>query len=378
MTVSCNDSNTIPKVPRAGEVFEEEQNSIQLMHNGLRILEGCYYGPWMTHIIEILKGHHEPQEELAFYEVLNQLKKQPSRWETPTILELGSFWAYYSMWFLSAIPGSRSFGIEPDPVYLEIGKQNFHLNNLKGVFLNAQVAAENDSKSVFNCESDGQSIIIPALNFPGLVETIGVREIDLVLVDIQGAETPLLTSLAQVLTTSKIRFILISTHDLEISGSPVTHQTALKLLIENGAHIISEHSVSESFSGDGFILASFFDEDKGLSVPISYNRSKNSLFGEWEPRLQTEFEKKDFEMPTSNILLEREFSLKITEAEEATMRKQHEIELELQHELKIVEEKEMEIIYLNSQLSTVLESKSWHVTKPLRTLANQIKKLRGR
>ena len=78
----------------------------------------------------------------------------------------------------------------------------------------------------------------------------------------------------------------ISTHDVEISGSPITHQSALELLVQSGAHIILEHSVSESFSGDGFILASFFDADKSLNIPISYNRSKNSLFGEWEPRMQ--------------------------------------------------------------------------------------------
>ena len=54
----------------------------------------------MTNIIEILKGHHEPQEEFAFFQVLEQLRRNPSPWGNPRMIELGSFWAYYSMWFL--------------------------------------------------------------------------------------------------------------------------------------------------------------------------------------------------------------------------------------------------------------------------------------
>ncbi len=378
MTVSCKDSAAIPKVPNAGEIVEEEPYSIQLMHNGLRIVEGCYYGPWMTHIIKILKGHHEPQEELAFYEVLKQLKAQPSAWDKPTILELGSFWAYYSMWFLSALPEGRSFGIEPDPAYLEIGRNNFNLNSLQGVFINAQVAAENSLTSTFKCESDGQNILIPAFNFPGLVDSVGVREIDLVLVDIQGAEIPLLSCLEEVLSTSKIRFMLISTHDMEISGSPVTHQTALELLIQNGAHIISEHSVSESFSGDGFILASFFDIDKGLSVPISYNRSKHSLFGEWEPRLEAELEKKKFELFEAISAIEVKNGLITREMKDAFKLQNNEFNLKLQGELAMIEQEEQEIIYLKSALTSVLESKSWKLTKPLRTFAGQIRKQKKR
>ena len=44
----------------------------QLMHNGSRkiILNSYSDTQWLTDVIYGLKGHHEPQEEKCFYEVL--------------------------------------------------------------------------------------------------------------------------------------------------------------------------------------------------------------------------------------------------------------------------------------------------------------------
>jgi FkbM family methyltransferase len=338
MTISCSDSDSISKVANAGKIIKSEGKDIQFLHNGLKIIEGCYYGPWMTKIIEILKGHHEPQEEFAFFQVLEQLRRNPSPWGSPRMIELGSFWAYYSMWFLKDFPKGSTYCFEPDPKYLEVGRQNFELNNLNGKFINAMVSSQQSILREFQCESDGQVISVPALNFSGVVSATEQKNIDIVLVDIQGAEIPLLQNLSEVLEHTIIRFMAISTHDVEISGSSITHQLALELLIQSGAHIILEHSVSESFSGDGFILASFFEEDKSMHIPISYNRSKNSLFGEWEPRMYQLQE---------NLTQQRD---------------------QLQENLTQQRDQ------LNRQYSLVTESRVWRYTKPVRILIHKVRR----
>ena len=287
MTVSCLDSEEIPKVSSAGEFGIDDYGPFQIMHNGLKITKDCYQGPWMTKVIELLRGHHEPQEELAFYEVMKVLREDPSNFQEKTILELGSFWGYYSLWFAKEFPKSQVVCIEPDPVHMAVGQQNFRRNSVEGHFVNAQISREDKLRSKFLCVSDGIEREIECLSFSGVMERAGITEVDLVHADIQGSEIDLLLDLPNVLQKTKIRFIFISTHDLVISGSPTTHQDALRILEDNGAFIVCEHSVSESYSGDGFILASFFEEDRALKINISYNRSKNSLFGEWEPRLAT-------------------------------------------------------------------------------------------
>ena len=350
MTVSCTDVNSITKHENAGAIIEEPEGPVQIMHNGLKIIKDCYYGPWMTQIIQTLKGHHEPQEEYAFFQLLKHLKENLSPWESPTMLELGSFWAYYSMWFLTDFRNGRTFCVEPDPEYLNVGKLNFLRNNLKGTFLNAQVSLETKDDSFFTCESTGQSIVVPALDFPSIVTTTGVDNFDIVLVDIQGAEIPLLERLNIVLQKTQIRFMVISTHDFAITGSPITHQMALDLLVENGAQIILEHSVSESFSGDGFILASFFESDRDFKVQVSYNRSKNSLFGEWEPRFAAALEDKSVEI---SILTAKVQTLE--NAKDSTSRISRSEDL-------------LEIDKLQKSLEAVLNSNSWKLTEPLRKL----------
>src|SRR5262245_9577736 len=123
MTVRCRDSDPIPKVEHAGEVVDVGGQQVQIMHNGVTVVAGGYYGAWMTEVIQRLRGHHEPQEELVFHEIL---KLVPA---SAVILELGGFWSYYSLWFLNSHPATRrAFVIEPDPNHLGIGEANARLN----------------------------------------------------------------------------------------------------------------------------------------------------------------------------------------------------------------------------------------------------------
>jgi hypothetical protein len=65
ITTSCRDTDHLPKVSNAGQ-FVGENNSLQVMHNGVLVGRDCYDGAWMTEIIQQLHGHHEPQEEVVF------------------------------------------------------------------------------------------------------------------------------------------------------------------------------------------------------------------------------------------------------------------------------------------------------------------------
>jgi FkbM family methyltransferase len=73
---------------------------------------------------------------------------------------------------------------------------------------------------------------------------------------------------------------VVSTHHASISGSPTTHQDCLRQLERLGATILCEHTVEESFSGDGLIAASFLPADATIVLPaISRNEPRESLFG---------------------------------------------------------------------------------------------------
>lgn len=274
MTASCGDTDRIPKVDNAGEVFYRNGELVQRMHEGSLVAAGGYYGEWMKEIITRLQGHHEPQEELIFHHVLKHVRKGA------LMVELGCFWAYYSNWFLGAVDGSRALCIEPDANHLAVGAKNLSLNRRSAKLVNAAIGGTCSESVSFRRESDGVTASVPTWNFERVVEAVEREKIDVLHMDVQGAELPFLASMSKFALGELVRFLIVSTHHLQISGSHTTHRDCIAQLIGLGASILCEHTVEESFSGDGLIVASFSPQDAALAFPeISLNRAENSLFG---------------------------------------------------------------------------------------------------
>lgn len=273
ITVSCRDCESIPKVPDAGKLVSVEGRSIQIMHNGVRVVAGGYYGDWMSNIIERLRGHHEPQEEAVFHEVL---KHVPPR---ATMLELGGFWSYYSLWFKSEHGSQRrAFVVEPDPDHIAVGRANAELNHSEIIFVQGCMGAEPLAAVNFPTESSG-SIRIPQISVASLLHERDISTLDILHCDTQGAETAIIRSCESLLRSHSIRFGIFSTHSHHISGDPLTHQRCLTMLRDFGGTILAEHDVHESFSGDGLIAAYFGKEPiQWKEPPISRNRYSTSLF----------------------------------------------------------------------------------------------------
>lgn len=273
MTTGCRDCDHIPKVAGAGTVVEENGQRVQIMHNGVRVIAGGYDGDWMTEIITRLRGHHEPQEELVFHEILKTLPEQA------TMIELGGYWSYYTLWFLHAAPQHRrAIVVEPDPRYLDVGRRNAALNRRDVDFIQAAVGETAADRIEFPSQSSGP-VLIPQVSVAGLMESRDIQCLDILHCDTQGAETAVIKSCARLFQEHRIRFAVFSTHEMEFTGDPLTHQRCLAMIRAYGGHILAEHEVHESYSGDGLIAAYFGSAP--ISWPalnMSYNRYSNSLF----------------------------------------------------------------------------------------------------
>ena len=186
----------------------------------------------MAEIIETLDGHHEPQEELAFARVLERIERPD-----PVIVEFGCFWAYYSTWFLRSFPG-------------------------------------------------GTVHHVPVRSVPSLVADHDLDRIDVLHLDIQGAELAVLESCRALIGDGRIHFVVVSTHHHTISGDPQTHQRCIDLVRELGGHVVAEHTVLESFSGDGLVVASFDDADRDFRIELSRARTTQALFPSGEQELE--------------------------------------------------------------------------------------------
>ncbi|AZO59048.1 MAG: hypothetical protein E5X23_27245 [Mesorhizobium sp.] len=277
MTSSCNDCVSVPKVQDAGRILDTPNGPVQMMHNGVRVRAGGYHGDWMAQIIRALRGHHEPQEELVFHHLLRYAR------HNSLIVELGAFWCYYTLWYLHEIAGASAICIEPDPNNLQLGRDNASLNGLEHriSFHNACVGGDGLESHELRCESDGQLRMVPCLDMAGVSRLTNDRTIEVLHLDVQGAELPFIRSMAPAVERRSLRFVVVSTHHSSISGSRTTHADCREALLDFGAVILAEHDVQQSYSGDGLITASFFPEDRRIELPpVSLNKAALSLFPE--------------------------------------------------------------------------------------------------
>jgi hypothetical protein len=228
--IECPDFEKIKKVPNAGQIVKGKQ----IMHNGLKINLGSYYGPEYSNLLAVTKGIHEPQEEYVFQEIL---KKIP---ENGVMVELGSFWSFYSMWFNSNVKNAVNIMVEPDEFNLGFGVRNFKLNNLKGEFINAFVGSE----SIY------EDRILKQICIDDFFKSGKLEHLNILHSDIQGYEFDMLKGSKKSLEKRKIDYIFISTH------SNTIHYDCIKYLKSFDYEIMCEVDMDKTFSEDGLIVAS--------------------------------------------------------------------------------------------------------------------------
>lgn len=226
--VSCPDNEKIPRVLDAGQVKKGKQ----IMHNGLLISLGGYYGPEMAQLLLKNRGVHEPQQELVFGKIIDSLPRGA------TMIELGAFWGFYSMWFNNKIKDAHNYLIEPSSFNLNFGIRNFSLNNMYGDFTNAYIGKEESSLEE-----------VPTLNIDYFVRLKQIKFIDLLHSDIQGYEHEMLQGAEQTIIDQKIGYFFISTHNDE------NHYACIKYLTDRRYDIICSATLTQSYSEDGLIVA---------------------------------------------------------------------------------------------------------------------------
>lgn len=247
-TVSGDDADYIPKVKGAGKIFKSGNVFYQLMHNGVKVVLNSYYNTqWVTDVIYGLKGHHEPQEEKCFYEVLKYIP------EHGTMIELGSYWAYYSLWFATQVKNAKNYLIEPDSHRLEIGRKNFELNNKTGIFTRGFVGKMQDSDP----DIRGAEMI----SIDDFIEKHNIKHVNILHADIQGSEFDMLETTLKHL--HMIDYFFISTHRYT-----TFHVPCVEFLKAHGFIILAEHLDAESCSGDGLIVAKRNDVAGPESIAI--------------------------------------------------------------------------------------------------------------
>ena len=141
--------------------------------------------------------------------------------ESPVIIDVGSHIGLFSFWVLNINPQSRIFGIEASPATFEILKRNVEGNqnaNIKWQVIN-RAAWENSEciqfsdtlDSMSHRVSENGSQQVSGITLKEVIEKASSnREIDLMKVDIEGAEEAFLMAEPEIL--KKVKRLVIELH----------------------------------------------------------------------------------------------------------------------------------------------------------------------
>jgi len=224
----CEDNKDIKKHQAAGTM----DGDALVMHNGIKVNPLGYYSFPVLKMLMQNKGVHEPQEEKIFQEVVNSL--QPS--QSPVMLELGSYWAFYSMWFKQVFPDAICYMVEPERKNLFFGKENFKLNKMEGTFIHAGIGKQQHAKENIT-------------TVDAICQLHDISFLDILHSDIQGFELDMIEGSQRMLSNKKVGYVFISTHSNDL------HRDCEQVLKDKyGFQTVASADLDNTFSWDGVLV----------------------------------------------------------------------------------------------------------------------------
>jgi len=224
----CPDWHELDKVAEAGKV----RQGLLTMHNGVRVLPTAYQGYGHGKLMQRALGIHEPQEERPFRDVAHQLPEKSS------MIELGSYWSYYSLWFQKVVKNAQTIMVEPTLSHMNYGKRHFKINACEGDFLRAGVGSQSHVNSNMRIVTVDE-----------LMQNFSLEKISILHSDIQGYELEMLQGAKSALEKQAVDIFFISTH------SDALHDDCIKLLEKSNYEILDHYRISESWNPDRLIVA---------------------------------------------------------------------------------------------------------------------------
>ena len=222
--------------------------------NGIKLLSGINTHPGSGNASQHQDEYKKFQQVLSNVAVRNK--------NNPVMIELGSNWALWSLCFQKCFPNGRNILVELGKRALMVGVNNFNLNNFSqrhywgGLFLNNSGTFNNRKADLEYPKIDGEyfddsineNVVGPELNFIDILNKEKLDIVDLLHMDIQGSELPIMKQLEELNLLRNFNNLVIATHSQSI------HTEIKDILLKNDFTIMEEYGFG-SVGGDGMFFA---------------------------------------------------------------------------------------------------------------------------
>ncbi len=187
-------------------------------------------------------GYYEPQETVLMQNLL-----RPGM----CFVDVGANWGYYTLLGADLVgPTGRVVSFEPHPTLFSLLEKNVSMNDLASTIMPMAVADQVGEMTLTGFDQEdgnwGVSKLVPSSERDkpqfrvrtGLLETLlddaAVDEVDLLKLDIEGAEALVIPTLYKGLARGRYKRILLELHPPVLSQQGVTSQTLNQQILDHG------------------------------------------------------------------------------------------------------------------------------------------------
>jgi FkbM family methyltransferase len=168
----------------------------------------------------------------TIYEICYDRGYEPRQQQPPyhyrTIVDFGANIGVFSVWAAQAFHPEKLVAVEMEPACFRQLNANIKLNGLESVIRPIQAAIYEHSGQVathrrvgfsfHELRPHGSQHCVPSFSFADFLQHTGLNTIDLLKIDIEGAEKYLLTAENAGLFRERVKYILLETHSINDFG----------------------------------------------------------------------------------------------------------------------------------------------------------------
>jgi FkbM family methyltransferase len=164
---------------------------------------------------------HELRSSLWGYIKKHELKNGE------TVIDCGPGEGEFTLYASKAVGDSgKVIAFEPDPLIFDVLKSNVELNELSNVILIKKglwsentvlrfTTAKNITRSFVVNEEGGKVIEVPVVTLDSALKELGIHKVDLIKMDVEGAEVEVIKGAGQFLANNKADLAIASYHMLD-------------------------------------------------------------------------------------------------------------------------------------------------------------------
>jgi FkbM family methyltransferase len=202
----------------------------------------------------------------TIYEICYNRGYEPRQQRPPynfrTVVDFGANIGVFSVWAARAFHPATLVAVEMEPACYRQLTANIELNGLENIIRPIQAAIYQHSGQVatrrrlgytfHELRPHGQGNLVKAFSFADFLEHTGLETIDLLKIDIEGAEKYLLTAENAALFKERVKYILLETHSL--NGFTADHCAAylrdlgFKLVLTPTPYVIDKNFIIDALN----------------------------------------------------------------------------------------------------------------------------------